>query len=290
VAKPGDNSGIKYILLATFFFALMNVGVKLLDRIPAHEIVLFRAAVTLFVGYIILRGRKIYPWGNNKKLLLFRGLSGTAALVMYFWTLQNMPLASAVTIQHLSPIFTVLISGLMLREPARYVQWLFLLAAFGGVLMVKGFDPRVTIPELTIGVAAAVFSATAYNFIRMLKDYDHPLVVVFYFPLVTVPIVGVYTVFNWTTPTLVELSILLAVGLATTAAQIYLTRAYQAETASNLSIFNYLGTIYAIIFGLTIFGETIPPLGYAGFTVIIVAVIVSNRFRRASPERGGRNS
>jgi len=271
--------GIKYILLATFFFALMNVGVKYLDHIPSHEIVLFRALVTLIMGYILIRKNRLNPWGNNKKYLLLRGLTGTTALVMYFYTLQHMPLASAVTIQFMSPIFTIIISGIFLKERATSVQWLFFLLAFAGVVMVKGFDARVTVPELFIGITAAVFSGLAYNFIRKLKDYDHPLVVVFYFPLVTVPIVGVYTIFHWVTPVGWDWLILIMIGLVVTAAQIFLTKAYHADRASNISIYNYLGIIYAILIGLTFFDETISFLGYAGFALIIIGVGMSNHFR-----------
>jgi len=272
--------GVKYILLATLFFALMNVGVKYLTRIPAHEIVLFRALVTLVVGYFVLRVRRIYPWGRNRRLLIMRGIAGTAALIMYFWTVKHMPLASAVTIQYLSPIFTVFISGLMLKEPARAIQWLFYAIVFGGVLMIKGFDTRISMSELMIGIMAAVFSALAYNFVRKLKDYEDPLVVVFYFPLVTVPVVGLYTIFYWVTPQFLELLILIGVGLTTTMAQIYLTKAYHADSAVNISIFNYLGIIYAIIFGFIIFGESIPLLVYVGFILIVFGIIMSNRFRR----------
>jgi len=257
----------------------MNVGVKYLDHIPSHEIVLFRAAVTLVMGYILIRRAGLNPWGNNKKYLLLRGLTGTTALVMYFYTLQHMPLASAVTIQFLSPIFTIIISSLFLKERATPIQWLFFLIAFAGVVMVKGFDARVTVPELIIGITAAVFSGMAYNFIRKLKDYDHALVVVFYFPLVTVPIVGSYTIFHWVTPIGWDWLILILIGLVVTAAQIYLTKAYQAERASNISIYNYLGTVYAIIIGLTFFDETISLSGYAGFVLIIIGVAMSNHFR-----------
>jgi len=274
------TDGVKYILLATIFFALMNIGVKYLERIPSHEVVFFRALVTLVVGYFLLVKNRINPWGNNKRLLLMRGLAGTTALVMYFYTLQNMPLASAVTIQYLSPIFTVIISGFILSEKARPVQWLFFLIAFGGVVMVKGFDARVSLPDLAIGVSASIFAALAYNYVRKLKDYDHPLVVVFYFPLVTVPIVGSYTIFHWVTPNWTELAILIGVGLTTTAAQVYLTKAYQVDRASNISIFNYLGTVYAIILGYLIFDESVRPLAVVGFLLIIAAVILSNRFRQ----------
>lgn len=274
--------GIKYIMISTFFFALMNIGVKYLDRIPAHEIVLFRAFITLIIGYVMIKQRGLNPWGNNKKYLLLRGITGTIALVCFFYTVQTMPLASAVTIQYLSPIFTIIISAIFLKESARGIQWLFFIIAFAGVIMVKGFDTRVTIPELSVGITSAIGAALAYNFVRKLKDYDHPLVVVFYFPLVTFPIVGIYTIFHWVTPISYEYIILFLVGLATTVAQIYLTKAFQADRASNIGIFNYLGTIYAIIIGFFIFGETISPLGYAGFALIIIGVVMAQRFRATS--------
>ena len=274
--------GVRYILLATVFFALMNVGVKYLAHIPAHEIVFFRALVSLIICYILIRRAGLYPWGNNKRVLLFRGLSGTAALLMYFYTLHHMPLASAVTIQYLSPIFTIIIAGIMLKEPARPIQALFFLASFAGVLMIKGFDTRVAVPDLLIGVAAAVFSGLAYNFIRKLKVSDDPLVVVFYFPLVTVPIVGAYTAANWVSPSPADWAVLIFIGLATTAAQVFMTRAYQLERAANVSNFNYLGSVYAIVIGLFVFGESMELLGLAGILLIVASAIMSSRYRQPS--------
>lgn len=272
--------GVKYIILSTIFFAMMNFGVKYLARIPSHEIVFIRALVTLIVIFFVIRRKKLNLWGNNKLFLFLRGLFGTMALVMYFYTVQNMPLASAVTIQYLSPIFTILIAGIFLKESPRPVQWIFFIISFAGVVLVKGFDPRITVFELSLGIAAAVGSATAYNFIRKLKDYDHPLVVVFYFPLVTVPLVGVYTLTHWVKPTGLEWAILIAIGLVTTAAQIYMTKAYQVDRASNISNYNYLGTVYAIIIGLVFFDEMIGLLAIAGIILIVFGVVMSARFRQ----------
>jgi drug/metabolite transporter (DMT)-like permease len=274
---PEISPGVKYIIISTIFFALMNIGVKYLKNIPAYEIVFFRGLVTLIVGYFLIVRRGLNPWGNNKKLLLFRGTAGTIALLLYFYTLQRMPLASAVTIQYLSPIFTIIIAGFMLKEPARPIQWLFFLISFAGVLMIKGFDTRVSTVELIVGVTSALFSGLAYNFIRKLKDFDHPLVVVFYFPLVTVPVVGIYTIFNWVTPDAVGWAIILMVGLATTIAQVYMTKAYQVEKAANISNFNYLGSIYALVFGYLLFGEVINIYGMLGIGLIIFGVAMCSR-------------
>lgn len=273
------TKGIKYIIISIIFFALMNVGVKYLENIPAYEIVFFRAFVSLIVCYFLLMKKKMNPWGTHKRDLILRGVFGTAGLMMYFYTLQKMPLASAVTIQYLSPIFTVIIAGFLLSEKPRPIQYLFFIASFSGVLLIKGFDPRISVNDLIIGISAAVCSGFAYNFIRKLKGSEDPLVVVFYFPLVTVPIIGTYTALNWVQPNLIEWLILAGIGLATTVAQIYMTKAYQLERAANVTNFNYLGSIYAIIIGYLLFGESISLLAYLGIGVIILSVILSSRFR-----------
>ncbi|RKX25494.1 MAG: EamA/RhaT family transporter [Candidatus Zixiibacteriota bacterium] len=273
------------MLVATFFFALMNVGVKYLSHIPAYEVVFFRAFVSLVVCYLLVRREGLNPWGNNKPLLILRGLAGTAALTMYFYTLQHMPLASAATIQYLSPIFTIIIAGILLHESAKPIQWLFFLASFAGVLCIKGFDARVTPTELIIGVSAAICSALAYNFIRKLKGQDHPLVVVFYFPLVTVPIIGSYTLIHWVTPEPSDWIVLALIGLTTTVAQIYMTKAYQLERASNVSNYNYLGVVLALLIGFFAFGESIGFLGLGGIALITLSVFMSSRYRAVSDEQ-----
>ncbi len=274
--------GVKYIILSTIFFAFMNIGVKYLENIPAHEVVFFRALVSLIVCYGMVRAKGLNPWGNNRPILIARGLAGTAALTMYFYTLQHMPLASAVTIQYLNPIFTIIIAGVMLKETTRWVQWVFFLVSFTGILLIKGFDPRVSPFYLLLGVAAAVCSGFAYNFIRKLKDEDHPLVVVFYFPLVTVPIIGYYTLTHWVQPNLSEWLILIGIGLAVTVAQVYMTKAYQLERAANVSNFNYLGTVYAILLGFFLFGETVSLLAFGGMALIVFGVMMGSRFRQPS--------
>ena len=191
------NAAARDMFIATLFFAVMNVGVKLLVGIPAHEIVFFRALVSLVAAYALMRRAGVSAWGRRRVLLVLRGLAGTVALVAYFYSLHLMPLATAVTLQHMSPLFTILIAGPLLGERASGSQWGYFLLAFAGVLLIKGFDHRVTMLELSLGLTAAAFAGLAYNLVRMLKDTDHALVVVFYFPLVTVPLVGAYSFTHW---------------------------------------------------------------------------------------------
>jgi drug/metabolite transporter (DMT)-like permease len=164
------SAGVAHMLLATFAFAVMNVFVKQLNRIPAMEIVFFRCLVSAAICFVGIAGARADWKGNNNALLLARGTFGTLALFMFFVTLQNIPLATAVTIAYLSPIFTTLIGVFVLGEHVRKLQWLFYAIAFAGVLVIKGFDASVPLPFLITGILSAVFAGVAYNLVRRLKS------------------------------------------------------------------------------------------------------------------------
>ncbi|RZL33542.1 MAG: EamA family transporter, partial [Pedobacter sp.] len=250
------TKGIQYILLSTFAMSVMNIFAKKLAHLPFVEVVMFRGVFSLFVCYIALRKQNINIWGNNKKLLIARGAFGTVGLIMYFYTLQYMPLATAVTVQYLSPIFSTILSIFMLGETPKPVQFIFFLISFAGILIMKGFDARISTELLLIGVGSAIVSSIAYNIIRKLKDSDHPLVIVFYFPLITIPLVLPYNLYHWQTPIGIDWFYIFMVSSTTHLAQYYMTKAYQAEKLSKVANLNYLGTIYALVFGYFLFNES----------------------------------
>src|SRR3982751_6825836 len=128
------SAAVLNMLMATLRFSIMNVFVKQLDRIPAMEIVFFRCLVSSAICFVGIARAGVDWKGNNNLLLIARGASGTLALFMFFITLHNIPLATAVTIAYLSPIFTTLIGVFLLGERVRPKQWLFYAIAFAGVL------------------------------------------------------------------------------------------------------------------------------------------------------------
>lgn len=263
------------MLIASFFFALMNVFVKLVPNIPAVEVVLFRSIISLILSVGFLKIQRVSIWGSNKKILLLRGASGAFALILYFHTIQVIPLASAVTLQFLSPIFTSILGIYIVKEKVDPKQWIFFAIAFMGVLVIKGFDPRITPILFMYGVIAAVLSGLAYNFIRKLKHSEHPLVIVFYFPLVTIPITGLISLFNWVQPEGIQWLYLLLIGVLTQIAQYFMTKAYQSEELSKVAALKYVGLIYALGFGWVIFKETFNLMTYMGMFILMVGVVLN---------------
>lgn len=263
------------MLISTFAFSLMTLFVKFIPDIHAFEIIFFRSLISLIISFTALRMKRIYPLGVNKKYLILRGLFGVTALTLFFVTLQNVPLANAVTIQYLSPIFTAIFAVFLLGEKLKWLQGLFFFISFCGVLMIKGFDDRISNTYLLLGITSAIFAGLAYNCIRKVKDTDHPLVVVLYFPLVATPVMAVLSYFNWKTPSLNELIILLGIGIATQFGQVFMTKALQAESAAKISAMKYIGIIYALFYGYLFFEETYSNQALIGIGLVIIGVILN---------------
>jgi len=268
------------MLLAVFFFSLMNVLVKLLPHIPAIEIVFFRALVSLIISVSILKIAKVKIWGNNKKILILRGATGMIALILYFKLVQSIPLASAATILFLAPIFTTILGIFIVKEKVHPIQWLFFLISFVGILLVRGFDDRIQPIHLAIGIVASIFSGLAYNFIRKLKTSETPLVIIFYFPLVTMPVTGALSYFDWVTPVGYDWLILIGVGILTQTAQYFMTKSYQSEELSKVASLRYLSIIFAWAYGFFIFNETYNLLAYLGIILALSGVGLNLWFKK----------
>ena len=111
-----NKKAIIYMLLSTGAFAFMNIFVKHLNDFPALQLVFFRSVGALIFGTTYLLWKRIPLLGNQKKLLLSRGLTGTLSMALFFYALKFMPLGSAVTLRYLSPIFGIILAIYFLKE------------------------------------------------------------------------------------------------------------------------------------------------------------------------------
>lgn len=247
------------------------------------EVVFFRCLIASIFCFIGLQ-RIGADWrGTNRALLFARGFFGTTALYLFFVTLQKIPLATAMTIQYLSPIFTSAIAIFILGESVRRLQWLFYAVAFSGVLLIERFDPSVSPLYLAIGIFSAFCSGVAYNLVRQMREREHPLTVVLHFQLVGVAVGGISLLFEWKTPVGRDWLFLLLIGVFSQLGQIFLTDALQREKAAGVAIINYTGLVYAIFFGTFFFGEQIVPATLAGMAMVVLGVLLSIFFAKRRP-------
>lgn len=274
------------MILAVVSFSLMNVFVKLAGRLPVMELVFFRCGISTLLSMAVLLSIKENLIGNNHRLLVLRGVFGTMALLTYFITVKEMPLGTAVTIQYLSPIFTAIIALIFLSEKVRNIQWLFFLISFSGVVLIKGFDSRVSFWCLGIGLFSALCSAIAYNFVRTLSSREHPLVVVLHFQLIGTFTGLAFSVFDWVQPQGREWFYLLMIGITTQLGQVHLTKALQKDKVANVSIIQYLGVVLAVGFGMVIFEEHYSVAALMGLALVVGGVVLDVLMRKRAGEVG----
>ncbi len=273
------------MFLSTLAFFLANAFVKQVEHIPAMEIVFFRCIVATSICLYALRGVKGAVIGSNNTMLLLRGLFGTTALFCFFVTLQNMPLASAQTLQYVSPIFTAVIGIFVLGEKIKHVQWIFYAIAFCGVLMIQQVDARISPMYLALGIVSAFCSGMAYNLVRSLRGKEHPLTVVLHFQLVGA-VIGFFSLFlQWETPQGWEWLYLLMVGIFSQLGQMFLTNALQRERIAGVAIINYTGLVYAITVGWLVFGEVQGIASLLGMGLVVVGVLMSVMYGRRQSRR-----
>ena len=216
-------------------------------------------------------------------MLFIRGIFGTIGLYLYFVIIQNIPLATASTIIYLTPVFTTLIGVFVLKEKMNLLQWFCLFFAFGGIILIQGYDERVTINYLILGLLGSFCAGCAYNIIRYLRKKEHSLVLMIYFPMIAFPVAGFISYFNWVIPSLFDLSILIGIGIVTQFAQYFMTKSFQSDKVSTVSIISYTEILFVIAIGYTFFEESFNFLTYLGMFMVTSSVIFSLLLSRTNP-------
>ena len=108
----------------------MNALVKFLIDYSTFQLVFFRSLGSLFITYGFLKSQKIDMLGNQKKLLIFRGLAGVISMILFFWGIHYINIGSAVTLRYVAPIFAGILAVFFLGEIIKPIQWIFFITSF----------------------------------------------------------------------------------------------------------------------------------------------------------------
>jgi drug/metabolite transporter (DMT)-like permease len=286
--KQFFTEGVKYMLISTLCFTFMQGLIKYLpqDRIPTIEQMFFRSIITALFCLFFMVKNQISFGIKNVKLIGVRSIVGTISMFSFFYILPRMPLGTSVTIKYLSPVFTALFAGAMLNEKIKRLQWVYILLAFMGVMLLKGFDSRVAFVDLIIGLISAISGGLLYIILRKISDDDHPFTVVFYFMTIASAIATVFMIPYWVTPNFEDSMVFLGVGFFGFVAQIYMTKAFQQKDDANyLAQFKYLEAAYAIILGYLYFGESYTFLSFMGILLIFISLILTMQLKSKEKDK-----
>ncbi len=277
-----------WMLFASFAFAIMGVCVKLASaQYSTTEIVLYRGLTgVLFLGLYtrLSHGSLRTPFGLHH---LWRGTIGVTALWLWFSSITLLPLATAMTLNYLAPIWmaAILFIGGWLRGQKRFEWGLVAAIAMSFVGVTLMLRPAVHADQwlgATVGLVSGGLSALAYLQVRQLGLLGEPEYrVVFYFSL-TGTVAGLLgTVFGhafaadphfgWHAHDARGAALLASIGVTATIAQMAMTRAYRLGKTLVTANLQYSGIVFSSLWGILIWGDLLGPMSWLGIGIILVS-------------------
>jgi len=265
------SRGVLYMVASAFGFSVMAMLVKLASaRLPLGEIVFARALITLGISYAMARRAGLSPWGNQRLSLMLRGLLGFGGLTGCYIAIARLPLADASVIQNSTPLLTAVLAWWLLGEHIGWPTAFAMACGIAGVTLIvrptgDGLDPV----GVGAGLTAVVCSSSAYVTVRKLARTEHPLVIVFYFPLVATPLALPWALTSFVVPRPIDYLVLLAIAAATQIGQVFVTQALAIERAGRATTLGYLQVAFAMGWQLAVFGEVPTPWTLGGASLIL---------------------
>lgn len=277
-----------YMLISALGFALMAACVKEVSAlgIPVLEIVAARAIVSGIISYVDIKRKNISIWGHNKTLLIARGTVGSFALMFVYYAVTTLPLAEATVLQYLHPVFTAVLALFFLKEVIQRSTIACIIISLIGLFIIiqpnLQIDSRVHYPWLSIGagVLGALGSAVAYIIIKKLTKTDDSSVIIFYFPLIALPISIILLGSDFVVPSLAATGLLILIGIFTQVGQVGLTKALNRADASKATAYSYVQVLFSVFIGWAYFSEVPVFTTIIGGSLIMVGALVNVLWKR----------
>jgi drug/metabolite transporter (DMT)-like permease len=295
------GKGIVLKLISAVLFAVMSALIRYLGaRYPIGEVVFYRSA------FAVVPVMAVYAWRGELAAVVRterplgqagRGALSIVGMFCNFGALARLPLIESNAISFTSPLFSVALAALVLKERVRIYRWSAVIIGFIGVLVVLA--PHLTGDELTLVMASATsIAGVTYALTgslanagtviqtRRLTQSESTSSIVFYFSL-SCALAGLVTwPFGWISPSTGEFLVLVSIGVLGGSAHIFLTESYRHASASVVAPFDYTSMIWALLLGYAMFGETPTPMIVAGSAIIAAAgLFVIWRERQLALER-----
>lgn len=275
-----------WMLAASVLFACMGVCVKLgASLFSAAELVFYRGFVALVLLWGFVLAKRLTLATPHWRSHLRRGLAGFVSLVMYFYAISELPLATAVTLNYTSPLFLALILVLWSGERVRPLLFLALALGLAGVVMLlrPSFDSEQWLGALAALASGAGAGIAFYNVRRLGQLGEPEWRVVFYFSLISavggLPWALASRPFHAVSGA--GLLLVLGVGGFGALAQLALTRAYKHGKTLLSASLAYSTVVFSCLFGVLIWNEVLPLSSWLAIALIVASGLFASVQSRA---------
>ena len=265
-----------WITGGAFFLALMSaLSHEVGSRCDWSLIALVRAVVMFVTSALLVKlsGRQLVFL--RPRTLWIRSLAGSFSLVCNFYALTRMPVADAITLMNVHPLWISLITALLHRRWPRSTEFLGVLCGLAGVALIERPHLAHDGAPALVALLSSLSSAVAMLGLHQLKSVDSRAVVAHFAGVASVVslfVVGVKFSQGLILMPQYPLSAsywLLAVGATGTVGQIMLTRAYALGSPTRVAVVGLTQVMFARIFDVLIWGRELGPLTLAGFAMVL---------------------
>ncbi len=286
------NKGVKYMLIASFTFAIMGAFAKLASQsMSSLEVVFFRnIAGVILIGYAVYKN-PLKQVGGKPFLLFFRGFMGFVALLAFFYNIAHISLGDAMTYSKTSPIFTALFAFFFLKEELGAKGWMAIFIGFIGIVFITQPSGIGFSKYDLLGIFSGVGAALAYTSIRELRNYYDtkaivlsfmltgtigPIILFMVSPYIHMPELD-FMFGKFVMPEGIVWFYVIAMGVFATLSQVLMTKAYGETKAGIVGAVSYTNILFSIIVGLFL-GDAFPSLSTSvGIALIVFAGLLVAR-------------
>lgn len=272
------------MLVAALGFAIMGALVKLgAQKFSSAELVFYRSLFGLLIIGFYIFSKKLPLATPVLFKQMSRALLGFGALLLFFYAIAHLPLATAITLNYTSPLFLALFTPLLLHEKPKKTLYVGLLIGFFGIILL--LEPNFSRQDWlasSLGLLSGIGAALAYVHVKQLGKANEPdWRTVFYFTLVCTIGAGAWMLFDdfhalaWQ-----DIPLLIGLGLSATIAQLAMTRAYRTGDTMVVASLAYVTVILASLLGAIWWQEHLSLSAYIAIGLIILSGMISVRTTR----------
>ncbi len=276
------------MLVAGLLFACMGVLVKYgASHFTSSELVFYRSFFSLLIVYAMLRRAQVALATKHWRSHMWRGLSGTVAMMLFFYCISVLPLATAITLNYTSSLFLSALTVFVLKEKFHLPLSGSLALGFAGVILLlhPTLEHNQLLPGL-LGLISGLLAGVALANVRQLGLLGEPSMrVVFYFNLIATLVSGAWMLQETLHPVAFgDLLLLIAIGASATFAQLAMTHAYRIGHTLVVGSLAYSTIVFSALFGLLLWHELLSLSAWLGIALIVASGMLSLRLAPTNKE------
>ena len=278
-------TGILYMLVASFLFAVMFALPKLADTglngLQATFMRYISGFITVLPFAFLISKRAAFPATSVWPLIVLRASAGVGAVSCIIYATTHMAYANALTISFTDGVFVIVLAGLVLRERILLRRWLAALACLAGAILVA--QPSSDLlgiiwmePAAKVALLGAFIMAGEVICIKHLTHrVAAPTLLLYTNGCAVLLAAPALFLFDW--PDFQNLQLYALMGPIAILGQFFFMVSLRSDDVSALVPYKYSIILFSILLGIFIFGELPNAISVLGAGMIICAGVYLSR-------------